>query len=309
MTSPPKIKYRLSNLHLNLFGNTYLVSTDGSLFFKASSMQELRIYHQLALAHSQLLSFVPSLVGVYKCEGDALNLLVDLSKDLCSADFEVLESLLAVATKCRTFNCHGAIFTALKNLHNNTGTNSRTYFLDLKLGFITFPLDARQSKIQSQETKARNTTTSTHGIRLMGAVLPVSSKASMTESVLLTKTEGRACSYNDVLAHLCTLFPDRHSLGQLVARLEALSKSLLKECLHMCGPSLLISSIRQDHIDNRASYNILPSVFLVDFAHTYTRDQAITLCTNEDILSTTASTNIATCIESLSHNLQAYHSL
>lgn len=194
MASPPKASYRLSNLHVNLFRNVYLISTDGSLFFKASSMQELRIYRQLAMAHSQLLSFVPSLVGIYKCKEDALDLIMDLSGDLCSVDFGVLESLLATATKCRTFNCHEPIFTALKNLHNSNDTQSKIYFMDLKLGFITFPLGAQQSKIQSQEAKARDTTTSTHGVRLMGAVLPVKSRTSTTESVLLTKTEGRACS-------------------------------------------------------------------------------------------------------------------
>ncbi|ESU39289.1 Inositol polyphosphate kinase [Giardia duodenalis] len=307
MASPPKASYRLSNLHVNLFRNVYLISTDGSLFFKASSMQELRIYRQLAMAHSQLLSFVPSLVGIYKCKEDALDLIMDLSGDLCSVDFGALESLLAMATKCRTFNCHEPIFTALKNLHNSNDTHSKIYFMDLKLGFITFPLGAQQSKIRSQEAKARDTTTSTHGVRLMGAVLPARSRTSTTESVLLTKTEGRACSYDDILAHLCTLFPDRRSLGQLVARLQALSASLLGECLHMCGPSLLISSTHQGQIDNHASHNALPSVFLVDFAHTYTRDQAVALCTDRHILSTTASTTIAACIESLSHNLQVYH--
>ena len=302
MVPPAKVQYRISNLHLNLFRTTYLTSVDGALFFKTSSIQELRVYRLLSLSRSALLAFIPNVIGIYRCDGDTLNLLVDLSGDFNSVELETIEELIATTVKCRTLNCQGVIFTALRNLASDADTGAEVCFMDLKLGFLTFPLDAQQSKIQSQEKKARDTTTATHGVRLMGAILPAKDTDPATASVLLTKIEGRACSYDAILSNLCSLFPTKHSLDQLIARLELLSNSLRKERLHLCGPSLLIYSTPPDHTRHATS-----RVFLVDFAHTYTRDQAVALCTNDHILSATASTTIATCIENLSHNLQSYH--
>lgn len=309
MTSPLKVKYRLSDLHLHLFGTAYLISLDGSLFFKASSAQELRTYYQLNLSHSPLLSFMPRLVGIYRCEEDTLNLLVDMSGDLSKIDFEAIEPLLISTTKCRTSNCHGAIFTALKNLNYHSSTDATdlgAYFVDLKLGFLTFPLGAQQSKIISQEKKAMDTTTASHGVRLMGAVLPAGNKDLARRPVLVTKMDGRLCSYDNVLGHIHSFIPHKSSLDQLVTRLNALSSSLQKECLHMCGPSILICNSPQDYTDNHMQRSLSLRVFLVDFAHTYTPEQAATLCADEHTLSMTTSATIATCIDNLSHNLQLH---
>lgn len=312
MTSPSKVRYRLADLHLNLFKTTYLISLDGSLFFKTSSMQEVRIYHKLTVSHSPLLSFIPKLIGIYKCKEDALDLLIDLSRDLSKIDLTVIESLLISTTKCRTSDYYGAIFTALKNLsyHGDTdSTDMHTYFVDLKLGFLTFPLDAQKGKILSQERKAKDTTTSSHGVRLMGAVLPGKNEHLAKNAVLVTKMDGRMCSYNDILTHICSVISNKYCLDQLIKRLSALSSSLQKECLHMCGPSVLIYSTPQVYEDNDVQHTDPLVISLIDFAHTYTQEQAVTLCTNEHTLSITRSTTIATCIDTLAHNLQVHYNL
>lgn len=302
MSAPSSTGYAVLTLLQELFENIYLVSSDGRLFFKTASAQELHIYRSLTAKGSPLCPFLQALVGLYTCRGHVLELVVDLSR--CAAVNEgAFDSVLATNKKCRTLNLQGTFFVAFGYICAGSAAAGVPFpFVDLKLGVHTFPLDAPPSKIQSQQEKAMRTTTQEHSIRLMGAVITARSDGSkLVNPAIFTKAWGRACQYSSLLSVVHSFVANKHSLDTLVSRLRDLAEALRLEELYMCGASLLLFK------ENGAVH-----VHLIDFAHTYTPEQAarfkISLqydgtAGNEDILRSVSSASIADYIVRFAHDL------